>query len=106
MRGDWIPKALLKVEMRPQKSSVDAAARRVLRRIARLKRAATADSATTTEWEADFLQDVGQRLETFGRAFVDPEKGDTSRPVSIRQSIKLREIQRSLKRQKRESEPD
>lgn len=66
------------------------------RRIARLQRAASADSATTTEWEAVFLQDVGQRLETFGRAFVDPEKGDITRPVSIKQSIKLREIQRSV----------
>lgn len=79
-------------------AAIEGAARRTLRHIERLQRTA-AGAVRTTEWEEEFLIDVGQRLRKFGRAFVDSEKGDLSRPVSIRQSIKLGEIQRSIKRQ-------
>jgi hypothetical protein len=35
---------------------------------------------------------VEQRLETYGRAFGDPEKGSLSSSLSIRQTVKVKEI--------------
>lgn len=85
---------------KPQKRiDLDATTKRMLRRIERMQRAAAAGAdVLTTEWETEFMVDVGLRLQTFGRAFADPEKGDLSRPVSFRQAVKLGEIQRSLRR--------
>jgi hypothetical protein len=35
---------------------------------------------------------VSERVETFGRAFGDPEKGSAGAALSVRQAAKLREI--------------
>ena len=45
-----------------------------------------------TEWEDDFLASVEERLERFGSAFTDPDKGQLSAPLSLRQGLKVRQI--------------
>src|SRR3954465_5803495 len=60
-----------------------------------LKRAQrTADKAgiELSEWEGEFLGSVAQRIETYGRAFGDPEKGGAGQAMSVNQTIKLKEI--------------
>ncbi len=60
-----------------------------------LKRAQrTADKAGVqlSEWEGEFLGSVAQRIETYGRAFGDPEKGGAGQAMSVNQTIKLKEI--------------
>lgn len=81
-----------------RKAVLDSAARRSLRRIERLVRASAAEGGITTEWENEFLADVHERLNRFGRAFADPEKGSLEFATSIRQTVKLKEIRRSIKR--------
>lgn len=60
-----------------------------------LKRARrTADKAgiELSEWEGEFLGSVAQRIETYGRAFGDPEKGGAGQAMSVNQTLKLKEI--------------
>jgi hypothetical protein len=60
-----------------------------------LKRAkAEADKAGVklSDWEGEFLETVGERIETYGRAFADPEKGSTASALSALQTRKLKEI--------------
>ena len=48
--------------------------------------------AELSEWEGEFLGSVEERVETYGRAFGDPEKGASGQALSTLQSIKLKEI--------------
>jgi len=68
--------------------------KRVLRKIARAKAKAAegGEDAKLNEWESEFVESVEERLDTFGSAFNDPEKGALSEPLSARQGAKLREI--------------
>jgi len=43
-------------------------------------------------WEDEFLGSVETRLNTYGRAFGDPDKGAPGAPLSMRQGVKLKEI--------------
>lgn len=54
----------------------------------------TADKAgiQLSDWEGEFLGSVAQRIETYGRAFGDPEKGGAGQAMSVNQTIKLKEI--------------
>lgn len=47
---------------------------------------------TLSEWEGDFLGSVADRVQTFGRAFGDPDKGAPGQALSAMQSRKLKEI--------------
>ena len=71
--------------------------KRALRRLARAKQAAeeagTPDVALS-EWEGEFLGSLEDRLETYGSAFNNPEKGNTEEALSNRQALKLREIEK------------
>lgn len=74
--------------------------RKALRRLARAKRAAKqadGDNAQLSEWEDEFLGSLEERLEEFGSAFNDPEKGDLDSALSARQSLKLKEIEKKAK---------
>jgi hypothetical protein len=65
------------------------------RAIAELKRAAEKASATEeglSDWEAEFLTSLDTRLKTYGSAFADPDKGQLSAPLSLRQGLKVRQI--------------
>ena len=50
-----------------------------------------------SDWEDEFLGSVGERIETYGRAFADPDKGATGAPLSAMQGRKLKEIQAKAK---------
>jgi hypothetical protein len=69
-----------------------------------LKRARrTADKAgiELSDWEGEFLGSVAQRIETYGRAFGDPEKGGAGQAMSVNQTIKLKEIAAKAKGEKK-----
>ncbi len=48
-------------------------------------------------WEGEFLGSVEERLQTYGRAFGDPEKGPAGAALSIMQTVKLKEISAKAK---------
>ena len=62
------------------------------KRALRLVRKLRAAEAEVSDWEGEFLESVEARLDTYGRAFADPEKGARDSAVSMRQHRKLREI--------------
>ncbi len=70
--------------------------RKALAKLARAKRKAGESGETIefSDWEAEFLDSVGERLEEFGSAFANPEKGDLSEPLSALQSRKIKEIEK------------
>ena len=56
------------------------------------RRAADKMGIELSEWEGEFLGSVAQRIETYGRAFGDPEKGGAGQAMSVNQTLKLKEI--------------
>ena len=63
--------------------------------LAALKRAAAKAAATPqglSDWEAEFLTSLDERLTKYGSAFTDPDKGQLSAPLSLRQGLKVRQI--------------
>jgi hypothetical protein len=70
----------------------DKAKRAALAALRRARRRAEASGVPLSEWEGEFLGSVEGRLETFGKAFRDKEKGQAGDALSILQSVKLREI--------------
>lgn len=92
-------------EARPAKiapdrqAALDTQARKITRRIERLLTTAGTDQVETTEWENEFLSSLKERVVKYGRAFCDPEKGNLAAPLSVRQAIKVRQIQASVRKQ-------
>jgi hypothetical protein len=74
------------------------AKRAALRALRRARAAAARSGAKLSAWEGEFLGSVEGRLETYGRAFADPEKGSPSASLSVLQSVKVREIAAKAKR--------
>lgn len=68
------------------------AKRAALHALKRARRAAERTGTPLSEWEGEFLGSVEERVEQYGRAFRDPEKGGTGASLSIRQTMKLKEI--------------
>jgi hypothetical protein len=68
------------------------AKRSALNALRRARRAAARTGVELSDWEGEFLGSVEQRVETFGRAFADPEKGAPGHALSGRQGVKLKEI--------------
>lgn len=68
---------------------------RKLRRAADL--AARGEGPPLSDWEKEFLEEVEQRIEEFGSAFADPEKGNLEDPMSALQTQKLREIDKKAR---------
>ncbi|PHY18219.1 hypothetical protein [Caulobacter sp. BP25] len=68
------------------------AKRAALNALKRARRAAEKSGVELSEWEGEFLTSVAQRVETYGRAFADPEKGARGQALSGNQAIKLKEI--------------
>lgn len=94
------------VSEKTRQRQLDAHARKVVRKAERLLRLAGEDSTRKiTEWEDEFLSGVKERVETYGSAFNDPEKGAVGDPLSFKQSFKLAEINRSIHRRDRERRP-
>jgi hypothetical protein len=64
--------------------------RKALRKVRKLAESSPADGFSG--WEADFLKEVGERLETYGSAFRDTTKGRPEEALSTLQHHKLAEI--------------
>ena len=50
-----------------------------------------------SDWEKQFLEEVEERIEKFGSAFHDPEKGAADEALSSLQHVKLREIDKKAR---------
>ena len=74
-----------------------AAKRAALNALRRARRAADKAGVELSVWEGEFLGSVEQRLQTYGRAFGDPEKGAPGASLSARQGLKLKEISAKAK---------
>lgn len=73
----------------------DPSTKRLANKLARL--AAKGHGEKTTGWEKTFLTEVKTRVEHFGSAFCDEEKGDLGHHLSIRQYYKMQEISRLIR---------
>lgn len=76
----------------PFEAQRKAAQRAALNALRRAKRAAEKAGVALSEWEGEFLDSVGDRVKTYGRAFGDPEKGAPGQALSSMQGRKLKEI--------------
>jgi hypothetical protein len=87
-----------------QKREQDKAAlqKRTLRALDKARRLAAEQGVDLSDWEDEFLNSVSQRVRTYGRAFSDPDKGAMNGTLSLRQGVKLREIQKKAKKPKGE----
>ena len=72
-----------------------------LNALKRAKRMADKAGVELSDWEGEFLGSVAQRIETYGRAFGDPEKGGAGQAMSVNQTIKLKEIVAKAKGEKK-----
>ena len=68
------------------------AKRSALKALRRARKAAEVSSIKLSDWEGEFLGSVETRVERYGRAFRDPEKGGRGTALSMLQSQKLKEI--------------
>ena len=50
-----------------------------------------------SDWEREFLEEVQERIETFGSAFADPQKGSEGEALSSLQQVKLKEIDKKAR---------
>ena len=76
----------------PYEAQRKAAQRSALNALKRARRSAEKAGVSLSEWEGEFLDSVGERIQTHGRAFVDPEKGAPGQAFSTMQGRKLKEI--------------
>ena len=68
------------------------AKRSALKALRRARKAAEIASVKLSDWEGEFLGSVETRVERYGRAFRDPEKGGPGAALSMLQAQKLKEI--------------
>ena len=72
--------------------------RSALRALRKARDVANEKGAELSVWETEFLGSVEERIEIYGRAFGDPQKGAPGATLSNRQSGKLREIAAKARR--------
>lgn len=66
--------------------------RAALHALRKARIAASENGTDLSAWESEFLGSVEERIETYGRAFGDPQKGAPGATLSNRQTGKLKEI--------------
>ena len=76
----------------PVAAARKAAQRAALNALRRARRRADKAGVALSEWEDGFLGSVSERVQTYGRAFGDPEKGAPGQALSALQARKLKEI--------------
>ena len=89
----------------PVAAARKAAQRAALNALRRARRRAEKAGVALSDWEDGFLGSVAERVETYGRAFGDPEKGAPGQALSALQARKLREIVAKAKEGEAASEP-
>ncbi|MEZ5938347.1 MAG: hypothetical protein R3C52_09010 [Hyphomonadaceae bacterium] len=76
--------------------------RKAMRKLKRVAdRAAEPDAKPLSEWEKEFVEGVGERLEKFGSAFRDPDKGALEEALSARQAQIVRALDRKTRQAKK-----
>ncbi len=91
-------------QIKAQKKAMQVA---TIRALEKAKREAAEKGIELSEWESEFIEDVTERVKTYGRAFADPDKGAMNGTLSVRQGVKLREIRKKAQKAKQaDSEPD
>jgi hypothetical protein len=83
--------------IKTQKKAIQAA---TIRALEKTRRTAAEQGVALSEWEADFIDSVTERVKTYGRAFADPDKGAMNGTLSLRQGVKLREIRKKAQKGK------
>jgi len=79
----------------------DKKTKKALRKLRKAKSRAEAENGPgLTDWEKDFFEGVEERLETYGSAFSDPEKGNLDEALSARQTHIVREIDKKSRKNK------
>ncbi len=96
--------ALEKQRARDEKAK-ERAARNAQRKLERLRKTLK-DSGELTEWEDEFSESVTERLEKFGSAFADPEKGRPSDALSFAQKKVVSALNRKVKDRKKAGQVD
>jgi hypothetical protein len=79
-----------------QREAERARAKRAALRALRKAKKIVAD-VKLSDWEGEFLGSVEERVERYGRAFRDPEKGGPAAALSVLQTLKLKQIARKAK---------
>jgi hypothetical protein len=68
------------------------AKRAALRALRKARKAVETSKTKLSDWEGEFLGSVEGRVERYGRAFRDPDKGGPAAALSMLQAQKLKEI--------------
>ncbi|HXC55605.1 MAG TPA: hypothetical protein VNU97_09930 [Rhizomicrobium sp.] len=77
----------------PSREARNARAKRAaLRALKKARAAVEASGVKLSDWEGEFLGSVEGRVEKYGRAFRDFEKGGPDSSLSVLQAVKLKEI--------------
>ena len=84
-------------QIKAQKKALQAA---TIRALEKARQCAAEHGVDLSEWESTFIDDVTERVKTYGRAFADPDKGAINGTLSLRQGIKLREIRKKAQKDK------
>ena len=79
-------------------------ARNAQRKLERLRRKLS-DTGDLTDWEDEFSESVGERLEKFGSAFQDREKGRPGDALSFAQKRVVAALNKKAKGDKGEKKP-
>jgi len=67
--------------------------RKALRKLRKAAERAEAENGPgLSDWEREFVEEVEMRVEKYGSAFADPDKGNLDEPLSALQTRKLKEI--------------
>lgn len=78
--------------LKPSDQQRAKAQRAALKALSRARRAAEQAGVALSDWEGEFLGSVEERVNKYGRAFADPEKGVAGASLSRLQGVKLKEI--------------
>ena len=73
------------------------AKRAALKALKQARQAVEQSQAELSSWEGEFLGSVEGRVQRYGRAFRDPEKGGSSAALSMLQAQKLKEIRAKVR---------
>lgn len=74
------------------KKSNDNMTMRARKYVARVRKISSQKKVDLTPWEDEFLTSIDERLEKYGRAFADPDKGAMNAPLSLLQGLKIKQI--------------
>lgn len=90
----------MKSKMPTRENRKEQAKRAALRALRKARRAAELSGVKLSDWEGEFLGSVEGRVEKYGSAFNDAEKGPPGTSLSILQTAKLKEIAGKAKAKK------